>query len=144
MSAAVDANVLLYASDEASDRYPAAQQLLRRLAAGPELLYLFWPVVTAYLRIATHPSVFAQPLRPEQARDNVAALLARPHLRAPGEGESFWPVLRDTCAEIVCRGNVVPDAHIAALMRHHGVVTIYSSDRDFRRFDGLRVHDPFA
>jgi predicted nucleic acid-binding protein len=42
------------------------------------------------------------------------------------------------------RGRQVPDAHIAALMRQHGVATIYTRDTDFRRFNGIRVEDPFA
>lgn len=61
MSATVDANVLLYASDEASPRHARAGALLAELAAGPALLYVFWPTVIAYLRIATHPSLFERP-----------------------------------------------------------------------------------
>jgi hypothetical protein len=45
---------------------------------------------------------------------------------------------------VVARGNLVPDAHLVALMRQYGVSTIVSHDRDFRMFDGIRVHDPFA
>lgn len=41
-------------------------------------------------------------------------------------------------------GNAVPDAHLAALMRQHGVATIYTRDRDFRRFEGIRVEDPLS
>lgn len=49
-----------------------------------------------------------------------------------------------TAGEQVVRGNLVPDAHLAALMRQHGVATIWSADRDFRRFDGITARDPFA
>lgn len=84
MSVAIDANILLYASDDASPRQPVARGLLADLAAGPDLVYLFWPVVMAYLRIATHPSVFDRPLDPATARANVHGLLARPHVRSPG------------------------------------------------------------
>ena len=41
-------------------------------------------------------------------------------------------------------GNDVPDAAIVALMLTHGVSTIYTRDRGFRRFDGIRIVDPFA
>lgn len=41
-------------------------------------------------------------------------------------------------------GNLVPDAHLAALMLEHGVATIVTRDRDFRRFRGLSIDDPFA
>lgn len=143
MTATVDANVLLYASDSTSKRHPSAVALLGRLAAGPDLVYLFWPVVMAYLRIATHPSIFDQPLEPAVAMDNVAALLDRPHVRSPGESEGFWRIYQNTVAGDVVRGNLVPDAHIAGLMRQHGVTTIWTADRDFRRFPGITARDPY-
>ena len=49
--------------------------LLDRIAMGPEIAYLFWPVTMAYLRIATHPAIFARPLSHTDARANVDALL---------------------------------------------------------------------
>jgi predicted nucleic acid-binding protein len=64
-------------------------------------------------------------------------------VRAPGEAEAFWQVFQLTAGGRT-RGNAIPDAHLAALMRQHGVATIYSRDRDLRRFDGIRVIDPFA
>jgi toxin-antitoxin system PIN domain toxin len=142
MSATVDANVLVYASDSQADSHDRAEALVRRLAAGPEILYLFWPVLLGYLRIVTHPGILANPLSPMAALGNVEALLDRPHVRAPGELEGFWPIFRSTAGERP-RGNDVPDAHVAALMRQHGVGVIYTRDRDFRRFEGIDVRDPF-
>ena len=143
MSATVDANVLVDASNEASPVHDAARRLVERLAAGPDLVYLFWPALMGYLRIVTHPSIMPRPLPFEAATGNVAALLERPHVRSPGETEAFWDLLRAT-APAHTRGNAVPDAHLATLMRAHGVATIYTRDRDYRRFDGIRVVDPFA
>lgn len=144
MSVTVDANVLVYASDTASPRHDAARGLLERLAEGPALVHLFWPVVMAYLRIATHPSIFERPLTPEAARANVAGLLRRAHVRTPGEGDGFWRVFEDTVGDDVIRGNLVTDAHVVALMRQHGVGTIWTADRDFRRFPDIAVRDPYA
>ena len=143
MSATVDANVLIYASDTRAHAHDRAESLVRRLAVGPEILYLFWPVLLGYLRIVTHPGILTSPLSPVDAMRNVEALLDRPHVRAPGETDGFWPVFRATAGDRP-RGNDVPDAHIAALMRQHGVRLIYTRDRDFRRFDGIDVRDPFA
>lgn len=144
MSVTVDANVLLYASDEHSDRHQKAVTLLTTLAAGPGLVYLFWPVAMAYLRIATHPSIFERPLEPAEARGNLDQLLRRPHVRCPGEGTHFWHQYRDLVGNDVIRGNLVTDSHIAALMRHHGVSTVFTADRDFRRFPGITVRDPYG
>jgi uncharacterized protein len=143
MSATIDANVLIYASDSRAASHDRAEALIRRLAAGPEILYLFWPVLLGYLRIVTHPGILTKPLSPATALQNVEALLDRPHVQAPGEIDGFWPIFRAT-AGVRPRGNDVPDAHLAALMRQHGVRVIYTRDRDFRRFDGIDARDPFA
>ncbi len=144
MSKAVDANVLLYASDTDSPLHAAARQVLEGLADGPELVYLFWPVAMAYLRVATHPSVFREPLSRAQAEGNLDQLIERPHVRSPGERDGFWAAYRAAADPAAARGNLVSDAHLVALMHQHGLVTILSRDRDFRRFDGIRVIDPFA
>lgn len=62
MTVTLDANVVLFASDAASEPDDRALALVEELAAGPELVYLFWPTIMAYLRIATHPAVFERPL----------------------------------------------------------------------------------
>jgi toxin-antitoxin system PIN domain toxin len=144
VSVTVDANVLLYASDESSAYSPAAADLLRDLAAGPEIVYLFWPVAMSYMRIATHHAIFRRPLTAEEARSNVDALVRLPHVRTPGEGERFWELFRGSAGGAGVRGNLVPDAHVVALMLEHDVGAIWTHDRDFRRFDGIEVRDPFA
>lgn len=143
MSATVDANILVYASNSSDPIHDRAEDLVRRLAAGPELVYLFWPTLLGYLRLVTHPAILEQPLAPAVAMRNVEALLDQPHVRSPGEADGFWQVFRPTAGERA-RGNDVPDAHLAALMRQHGVRVIYTRDRDFRRFDGIEARDPFA
>lgn len=143
MTSTVDTNVLVYASNEADPVHGPARALIERLAAGPDLVYLFWPALMGYLRIVTHPAVLPRPLPTRAAIDNVSALLSLGHVRAPGEGDGFWDVFRATGGEQL-RGNDVPDAHLAALMREHGVSNIYTRDRGYRRFDGIHVQDPFA
>jgi len=142
VSATVDANVLVYASNEAEPVHQPARRLVESLAAGPEIVYLFWPTIMGYLRIVTHPSVLPRPLSPREAISNIEALIAAPHVRTPGEQEGFWELYLATRNE-ADRGNDVPDGHLAALMRQHGVSTIYSRDRDFRRFDGIVAENPF-
>ncbi len=143
MSATVDTNVLIYATNTADPLHEPARALVRRLAEGPELVYLFWPTLMGYLRIVTHPGILPRPLASRDAQRNVEALLDRPNVRAPGEGDGFWPIFRATAGDHPS-GNDVPDAHLAALMRQHGVRLIYTRDRDFRTFDGIDARDPFA
>jgi len=144
MSATIDVNILLYASDESSLFHAKAAELLDRLARGPDLLYLFWPVLMGYLRMSTHPAIFPRPLSVDIATVNVSQLLRLPHARAVGEGDDFWQVYGTVTAGAVVRGNLVSDAHLVALMRENGVGTLWSHDRDFRKFEAVRARDPFA
>jgi toxin-antitoxin system PIN domain toxin len=144
MSAAIDVNVLLFASDTASPLHQRAAQFLERYAAGPDVLYLAWSTVMSYLRISTHPAIFANPLQPEEAARNAEALVRLPHVRMLAEEDGFWDLYREVTKKMATRGNDVPDAHLATLLRQHGVATLYTNDRDFRKFDFLNVRDPFA
>ena len=143
MSATIDANVLVYASNTADPAHEPARALVERLALGPELVYIFWPTVMGYLRVVTHPGILPRPLSAADATHNIAQLLARPQVRTPGEEDGFWNVYLGMAGDRA-RGNDVPDTHLAALMRQHGVRVIYTRDRDFRRFDGIEARDPFA
>jgi toxin-antitoxin system PIN domain toxin len=143
MSFAVDVNVLLYASDEANPFSRRAAHFLIDRAAGGEIFCLAWTTVMGYLRLSTHPTVFTNPLTPEEAMRNMEALLGRPHVRLLAEEEGFWDVYRHIAKPLAIRGNLVPDAHLAALLRQHGVRTLYTNDSDFRKFDFLDVRNPF-
>src|SRR5918996_6514201 len=135
----LDINLLLYASDASSPFHPTARAFLDRLAEGPEIAYLFWPVISGYLRIATHPAVFTTPLSPEEAMANMDELLSLPHVQAPGEGERFWPRLREVSKEAGARGNMLPGWHRLARMRGNWLRRVWTHDRDYRRFDGVEV-----
>ena len=143
MSVTVDTNILLYASNADDELHERARELVEELAGGADLLYVFWPTIMGFLRIATHPSVFPRPASPEQAMAAITALLERPTVRTEVEDAGFWETYRSTAGDDT-RGNHVPDAHLAALMRRHGVTVIYTRDRDFRRYDGIEARDPFA
>lgn len=134
----MDTNVLLYAANVDDEAHEPARELLGRLAEGPELFYLFWPTIMGFLRIATHPAIFASPLSVDEATTAISALLDRPHVRTPAEDEGFWEVCRSSMSSQT-RGNHVPDAHLVALMRQHGVRVIYTRDKDFRRYDGVEA-----
>ena len=143
MSFAVDANLLLYASDEESPWHDPAVRRLDQVAQGPEIVHLFWPTVMAYLRIATHPAVFARPLSHVDARSNIQALLDLPHVQTSGEQEAFWRRFAEVADDVAPTGNLVSDAHLVALMLENGVRTIMTRDRDYRKFRGITVRDPF-
>jgi toxin-antitoxin system PIN domain toxin len=143
LSSTLDANVLLYASDESSSYHPKARAFLAQVATSDDLVYLFWPTVMGYLRVATHPAIFDRPLPPADAVANIEQLLGLPHVQTAGEQDRFWSFYRHTTDEADARGNLVPDAHLVALMVENGVRTIWTHDRDYRRFSGIEARDPF-
>jgi toxin-antitoxin system PIN domain toxin len=143
MSFGIDVNILLYASDKNSPHHSKAASFLENCANGGEVFCLAWLTLTSYLRIATHPAIFVRPLSHDDALRNVETLVASPMCRVVGEEDGFWVVYRRLTSEVPTRGNLVPDAHLAAVMLQQGVVRLYTHDRDFRKFSALRVIDPF-
>lgn len=144
MSYSLDVNILLYASNSSSELHSEATAFLEECMGGSDLLFLGWPTAMAYLRIATHTGIFESPLSFEEAVANMDALIKLPHVRMLAEGGEYWDRFRSACEGVNVRGNLVPDAHLVALLREHGVRRIYSRDRDFRKFDGIEAIDPFA
>ncbi len=144
MSFGIDVNILLHASDGSSPLHDKAVEFLYQCASGREVFCLAWVTVMSYVRMATHPSIFDRPLTHEDAARNIDALLATPSCRVISEEEGFWDVYREIAKDVPTRGNLVPDAHLAALLSQHGVVKLYTHDRDFRKFSFLDVRDPLA
>jgi len=142
MSFALDVTILLYASDESGLYFEKARSFIASCIIQQEVFYLGWPTVMSYLRISTHSSVFDYPLSPDEAMGNIETLINLPHVRFLSEGEGFWEAYRATTGEVPTRGNLVPDAHLAALLRYHGVKTLYTHDRDFLKFSFLDVRNP--
>jgi uncharacterized protein len=144
LSFAIDVNILLYASDTSSSHHEKAAGFLKKCIGQGQFFCLGWPTVMSYLRIATHPSIFSHPLTPEEAQANMELLLNLPHLRILSEKEGFWETYKDVTGEIPTRGNLVPDAHLSAILKQHGVNTLFTHDRDFLRFSFLKVEDPLV
>jgi uncharacterized protein len=112
--------------------------------ADPDLMCLAWPTLFSYLRISTQPRIFARPLSPTEAFSNIEALLNLPRVRVLSENEGFLETYREVTSLFPVRGNLVPDAHLAALLLQHGVRRIYTNDADFRKFAFLDVRNPFT
>ena len=137
----VDANVLIYAVNEASTQHEAARTWLDRVLGGEETVGFAWTVVLAFLRLTTHPAVFAHPLDPERATATVRAWTDQPTARLIDPTTRHLDVLSGLLAEAGTAANLVNDAHLAALAIEHDA-TLVTFDADFGRFTGLRTERP--
>ncbi len=138
-----DVNLLLYAVDAASPRHDAARAWLEDRLSGSETFAFAWSVLLAFLRLSTRAAVFEHPLTPVQAFDVVEGWLAQPSVVVLHPGDRHHVVMRELLEPLGTAGNLVPDAHLAALALEHGA-SLASSDHDFARFAGLRWVDPLA
>jgi hypothetical protein len=134
----------VYARREETAHHRPARDLLRRLAEGAQAWALPWPCVYEFLRIVTHPRVFAPPTDLGAAIEGLESLIASPSLVLLGEGPAHFSHLRRAVTSGQATGNLAHDAHIAALAVEHGVRELWTSDRDFARFPGLRTRNPFV
>ena len=144
MSYSFDANILLYASDESSEFHARANVFLNDRKEDSDILCLTWPVLMAFQRIATHPSIFSNPMSAETAWGNVQQLLKLPRARVIQETASFALDYAEVSKSAGIYGNLVPDAHIATILRQHGVRRFYTADTDFKKFGFLEVVNPLA
>ena len=139
----VDANVLLYAVNEASPHHARARSWLDGALAGREPVGFAWTVLLAFLRLATHPAVFPRPLTVNEATEIVRAWLAQPRAVVVEPTPRHGDLLAGLLAEAGTAANLVSDAHLAALALEHDAVLI-SYDADFERFAWLRRETPGA
>jgi len=138
----VDANVLIYAYNPAATQHAEAKRWLERAVAGPAPVRLAWVTVLAFVRIMTHAQAFKRPLSLNEAVDIVDQWLAQPTVAILDPGDRHWPTLRGLLLDGQAAGPLTTDAHLAALAIEHGA-TLVTTDRDFARFPGVKVFDPF-
>jgi toxin-antitoxin system PIN domain toxin len=139
----VDANILLYAEDSLSPRHRQARSWWDAQLSGSDAVCLSWVVVSAYIRIGTNPRVFQQPLSLAQAQARVQSWLDQPCTRLVQPTQRHWVVFQQMLTDGQARGNLVTDAHLAALAIEHGCV-LCSTDADFARFPTLKWQNPLA
>ena len=137
----VDANVLLYSVNRQSEQHEVSRRWLDDALSGAAPVGFAWLVLLAFVRLATHRSVFPNPLDTATAITQVREWLASPSAQVLGPTPRHAEVLASLLDEVGIGGNLVNDAHLAALAIEHRAA-IVSFDRDFERFPGVRRIQP--
>ena len=137
----VDANVLIYAVNEDAPHHPVARGWLDTALGGQEPVGFAWVVLLAFLRLTTRRSVFPNPLTLPQAMGVLEAWLAQPAAILLQPTPRHLGLLHGLLAPLGTAGNLVNDAHLAALAIEHGAEVV-SFDLDFGRYAGLHWHIP--
>jgi uncharacterized protein len=133
----VDANVLLYAVNVDARHHEASLGWLDRTVADDEVVGFTWLAILAFVRLSTKANVFARPLTIDEAWDQIDAWLEQPNAVVVEPGARHSGLMRDLLRSAGSAGNLVGDAHLAALaIERRGEVV--SFDADFARFDGVR------
>ncbi len=137
----LDVNILVGAFRGDAERHDEYRGWLSAELGSSAAFGLSETVLVGFLRVVTHPRVFARPSPAGEAMRFADALLALPGCRLVRSGQRYWEIFREICQRADVRGNLVSDAARAALAIENDCVWI-TADRDFARFPGLRWRHP--
>ena len=137
-----DVNMLLYAYDRSSKFHEAAKRWLEEVLST-EQVFFTWHTLTGFLRIATHPTILLRPAPLAEAVNLVGSWLDRENTHIIQLEKRNWSLFSAMLLEGQASGNLVMDAHIAAMAKSCGA-TVASTDRDFTRFPGISLIDPIS
>lgn len=138
-----DINVLVYAHREDTPHHPAFRDWLDRIINGIEAYGMADIVLSGFIRIVTHPRVFNPPSSLDQALHFVDQIRNQPQCVLIEPGPRHWEIFKQLCKKVNAKGNLVPDAYLAALAIESGSEWI-TTDRDYSRFPELRWRHPFS
>jgi uncharacterized protein len=137
----LDVNVLVYAHRAEAPQHEAYRRWLQEQVASEEAFGISDLVLSAFMRIVTHPRIFRTPTPLQEALRAVSTLRGQPNCVPISPGPRHWEIFADLCRKAEARGNLVPDAYLAALAIESGCEWI-TTDRDYSRFPGLRWRHP--
>lgn len=138
-----DVNVLVYAHRQDADAHDRYRDWLQDIVNGESAFALSDIVLSGFLRIVTHPKVFRSPSALDDAMQFVNQLRESPIAVSLQPGENHWSIFQRLASHAGARGNLIPDAYLAALAIEHGCEWI-TTDRDFSRFEGLMWRHPLS
>lgn len=136
-----DVNLLVYAYNSEATLHKEAVLWWEDLLNGTESVAIPWAVSCGFVRIMTHPRVLETPMKPEAATDVVRSWFDVPVVSAVSPGRRHLDLLRTLFMSLGVGGNLVTDAHLAAIAIELQA-ELHSNDTDFSRFPGLNWRNP--
>lgn len=135
--------MLVHAFHEGAPDHDRYRAWLTAAAESDEPMGVSDLVLSGFVRVVTHPRVFSPPAPVDRALAFAIALRSQPNAVAVAPGARHWEIFERLCLAVEAKGNLVPDAYLAALAIESGSEWI-TTDRDFSRFDGLRWRHPLG
>ena len=132
-----DVNVLVHAFRSDSSDHIRCRDWLSEIVNGASRYGMSPQVLSGVIRVATHPKVFARPSGLAEVMQFCEAVMSQAHCVLIQPGPHHWSIFSRLCVEIDAKGNLVPDAWLAALAIESGCEWI-TLDRDYGRFRGLK------
>ncbi|MEM1333501.1 MAG: type II toxin-antitoxin system VapC family toxin [Actinomycetota bacterium] len=139
----VDANVLLYAVNSDAPRHDSSRRWLDDSLSGADTVAFAWIALLAFVRLSTRVGLFPTPLSIDEAMDRVDAWIGAGPAVIVEPGTEHSRIVRSLLKPLGVGGNLVSDAHLAALAIEHRCQVV-SFDRDFSRFPGVELVTPSA
>lgn len=139
---AIDANILVYAHRDRVPQHGRARTALESLARDGGPLALPWPAVHEFLAVTTDARLWPIPTPVETALEQLERLIALPQTRLLGEPRDHWSRLASLLKQSGTTGKRAYDASIAAICLAHGVRELWTADRDYAAFPGLKTRNP--
>lgn len=136
-----DANLILYAFIKDFPQHQKSKAWLERTINDEETIGLAWQVITAFIRIGTNPKIFKTPMTIKQVEDRIGLLQSYSNVVVIAPSEKHWQIFLKLLKDTNATGDLVMDAHLAALAIEHNA-RIATTDSDFKIFPDLNFFNP--
>jgi toxin-antitoxin system PIN domain toxin len=141
---AVDTNILIYAHRRDSEFHEPAAEALGGLANEGRSWAIPWPCIAEFYAVSTHSRIYDPPSTVSQATNQIDIWMESPTVVTVAETAGSWTLLRNLLLDSKVTGSAAYDARIASLCIAHGIRELWTADRDYGRFPGLRSRNPLV
>ncbi len=141
---AVDTNILVHAHRSNSPWHEAARSAVASLAQSDMAWAIPWPCIHEFLSVVSNPKIMKPATPIDRGLAQIEAWMESAKLVLLAEGANHWASLKQFVLSGGISGAQFHDARIAAICVQHGVMELWTADRDFSRFPALKTRNPLV